>query len=365
MDGKVSEDDTPDDATSVETPEPAKTTRWDTLSVSINRGATWIVTGADDNLVRAWKVFAEVSEVGVKSTPKMWELKGHTAGVRSLAWSFDGTMICSGSEDHTVRVWSVSTGLEILKPIVVTKWATVTALTFSDCGNKIATGSSDGLVRVWWIKGPQAGIQMFRSKHGRLWKEEPMVACARGTVNCLEWSASDSLLAAGASDCTVSVWSTKTSESVIGGPHAVANWGRVSGLSWRPTTGSRGASQHLPQLATVADDGIFSVWCIEGARCRLLRKYQFTSSALTAVRWNPPGTVVTLAFKHSARIFDIERKKLSEPLPGFAAGSCERNEIFDIAWSEDSKSVIAASGWEFRLWDIEKERQRGLHALLP
>ncbi|MCK4471053.1 MAG: hypothetical protein KAW49_04635, partial [Anaerolineae bacterium] len=37
-------------------------------------------------------------------------LKGHTASVRSVAFSPRGTTLASGSDDHTVRLWRVSNG---------------------------------------------------------------------------------------------------------------------------------------------------------------------------------------------------------------------------------------------------------------
>ena len=40
------------------------------------------------------------------------ELKGHTGSVDSVAFSSDGAWIVSGSEDKSVRVWDVSTGVE-------------------------------------------------------------------------------------------------------------------------------------------------------------------------------------------------------------------------------------------------------------
>ena len=40
----------------------------------------------------------------------MYLLSGHTDGVRSVAFSGDGSKIVSGSEDNTVKLWSVDNG---------------------------------------------------------------------------------------------------------------------------------------------------------------------------------------------------------------------------------------------------------------
>ena len=79
--------------------------------------------------------------------------------------------------------------------------------------------------------------------------------------------------------------------------------------------------------ATVSDDGTFCLWDAADDQCRPLLKVRFTSCALTALCWDPGGEVLALAFKNAVRTFNFESKAISEPLPGFAPGSCERNEV--------------------------------------
>src|SRR5207248_1006633 len=74
-------------------------------------------------------------------------LKGHTAGIGSVAFSPDGKRIVSGSDDETVKVWDAQTGQETLTLKGHTHW--VISVAFSPDGKRIASGSFDKTVRVW------------------------------------------------------------------------------------------------------------------------------------------------------------------------------------------------------------------------
>ena len=66
-------------------------------------------------------------------------LEGHRAGVNLVAFSLDGTMIASGSGDHTVRVWDAATG-EALGGPLEGHGNTVTSVAWSPDGTTIASG---------------------------------------------------------------------------------------------------------------------------------------------------------------------------------------------------------------------------------
>jgi WD domain, G-beta repeat/Pentapeptide repeats (8 copies) len=61
----------------------------------------WIASGHDDGSLRLWEVTSGLD---------IQRLHGHQRRVRSVAFSPDGRLLASGANDNTVRLWDVATG---------------------------------------------------------------------------------------------------------------------------------------------------------------------------------------------------------------------------------------------------------------
>ncbi|KAG9076058.1 hypothetical protein FRC06_009738, partial [Ceratobasidium sp. 370] len=99
-----------------------------------------VVSGSDDNTVRVWD-----ADTGA---PIGNPLTGHSGGVTSVAFSPDGHRIVSGSDDNTVRVWDADTGTPIGNPLTGHS-NRVTSVAFSPDGHRVVSGSCDNTVRLW------------------------------------------------------------------------------------------------------------------------------------------------------------------------------------------------------------------------
>ena len=77
-------------------------------------------------------------------------LSGHTNWVRSLAFSPDGMLLVSGSDDRTVSLWDVQTGGAVKTFHGHTNW--VCSVSVSAESTTIASGSYDRTIRLWDIK---------------------------------------------------------------------------------------------------------------------------------------------------------------------------------------------------------------------
>jgi eukaryotic-like serine/threonine-protein kinase len=66
-----------------------------------------IASASDDQTVQIWNApSAGVQSGGPIAGGDVFTYAGHSRGVRAIAWSPDGKLIISGSEDHTAQVWA-------------------------------------------------------------------------------------------------------------------------------------------------------------------------------------------------------------------------------------------------------------------
>ena len=91
---------------------------------------------------------SQAIDASVQTTP-LKTLVGHQSSVNSVAFSPDGSLLASGSDDNTVKLWVISTGQE-LRSLTGHIWP-VFAVSFSPDGRLLASGSNDADVKLWDI----------------------------------------------------------------------------------------------------------------------------------------------------------------------------------------------------------------------
>jgi WD40 repeat protein len=116
-------------------------------------------------------------------------LTGHAATVNSISISKNGQIIASGSSDRTVRVWSTSSGQQLLQ--LVGHFDTILAVAISNNGDYVASASADGKVKLWRL---QTGELVWTSTGNS------------GRLTCLAFSPDGSVLLSGSQDGFVRGW---------------------------------------------------------------------------------------------------------------------------------------------------------------
>jgi WD40 repeat protein len=149
-------------------------------AIALSDASPWVVSGSEDHMVRVWDL---------SSGQLLHTLSGHSAAVRAVAMSASGEIVVSGGRDHIVRVWNARAGTleKVLRGY--RKW--VNAVAVSRSGAVAVSGAADGSVTIWDIP---AGVQRHRMPQDG------------GPIRGVALHPGEVLAFSGASDGSIAVW---------------------------------------------------------------------------------------------------------------------------------------------------------------
>ncbi|KAF2020536.1 WD40 repeat-like protein [Aaosphaeria arxii CBS 175.79] len=200
-----------------------------------------IITGSRDSTLRVWKLPQPGDRSIMQTGPPQNDydnpyfirtLSGHHHSVRAIA--AHGDTLVSGSYDHTVRVWKISTG-EVLQRLQGHSQK-VYSVVLDHARSRCISGSMDNLVKVWSLEtgqclysleGHTSLVGLLDLSHERLvsaaadstlriWDPEngqcKSTLCAHtGAITCFQH---DGQKVISGSDRTLKMWNVRTGEFV-------------------------------------------------------------------------------------------------------------------------------------------------------
>ncbi|MEH2082934.1 MAG: serine/threonine-protein kinase [Nostoc sp.] len=113
---------------------------WAVLTVAFSPDGQILATGSDDNTIKLWEV---------NTGQLICTLVGHSWSVVAVAFTADGETLLSASCDKTVKLWKVSTAEEIVT--LSGHVDSVSAVAVSKVTQLIASGSWDKTIKLWQL----------------------------------------------------------------------------------------------------------------------------------------------------------------------------------------------------------------------
>ena len=292
-------------------------------------------------------------------------LTGHSAGVWSVAFSPDGSLLASGAQDRSVRLWNPQT-YELVRTLPNHAYWVI-GLTFSSDGQTVAAGEAtlfnpvSASIRLWdvatgnaagafvahasgvWSLAYRPGTNILTScgldRLIKFW--DPSTGIAIDTlvghtaaVLCVSYNPVQDLLASSSIDRTVRLWDGASGDSV----------GVLTGH-----TNNIGFVTFSPDgtlVVSSADDGTIRYWNVsDGLPIRVVAAGQ---NWVNGLAFSPDGRVLaSTGHNGTVRLWDPATGDLLTELTGHTQPAIR------VAFSPDG-TLIASASWDatVRLWGV-------------
>jgi len=289
-----------------------------------------LILGCKDRQIRVWR-FVDTPDL-------LRPLAGHQKEAWALAFSPDGALLASGSDDHTIKLWDVDSERELLT--LTGHSQTVTALAFFHEGDRLASVSLDGKVILWDVTRTGPGRSKISASTSVLHAYDDQ-------LNAVSVSSDGQRLAVAGTNGLIHIWNVAEREGQI---DLRGHTGPVHALAY---------STNPWVLASASADGTVRLWDPNSGReLKALNDKKPSAGDMRSVAFSNDGLM--MATGGDPRTVTVWSMNTWEPT---ATMTGHPLMVRSVAFSPDFKTIATGCDDEkVRLWDTGTGQQ--FYALL-
>ncbi|MCQ2816355.1 MAG: WD40 repeat domain-containing protein [archaeon] len=164
--------------------------------LSVSPSGFFIATASSDKTIRLWSNQYDYSSNGELQSVA---IKHHTAPVKSVNFSCDSRLLCSGSDDQTIKITNVADRRLMATLTGHTNW--VKTVQFNRDAKLIASGSDDKTLRLWDVARKELCFTFDNGEH-------------HGAVNSVRFHPDNSCLATACFDSKIRLFDIRSKQLI-------------------------------------------------------------------------------------------------------------------------------------------------------
>lgn len=278
-------------------------------SIAFSADGQLLASGSDDSTLKVWDL----------NTQQPILNKQLTGEILSVAFSADNRTLASSGTDRTIKLWNLQTG-ELLHSLSEHAWQ-VNSIAFTADNQKLVGGSQDGAIGVWDL----ASKKLIRT-----------LSKDASRVHTVAISPDNSLLASSSRDNTIKLWDLSTGKSL---PALKGHSAPVNSLAIDPDSAI---------LASGSADGTIKLWNLYTGE--LIRTLDGHLGEVYAVAFSPDGQVIVSGGKdYTIRTWNLWTGQNTHTFQGHT------NVVHAVAFSPDGSTIASSSeDTTIKLWQFQK-----------